>query len=197
MTASLGGFAPRSIFWPQVGEIVPGLVEPATTARSSLGVAAMQLAANFAQSALSLTPIDPRITTWLSPAAWPVLWAGRSEFRRILSLVTEFGTMKKLSLSLAVLAAGLMMVLNGSVSAHPGIEGVLECHDDEGAEDAERAVLFEDDEEGEEEGRTFECDDCEDDDETSRAAVADDCEDDDDHERAAVAEDKEEDDSES
>ena len=45
-----------------MGETLAVPVGPAAIARPSLGVATVELAANFAQSALSFTPIDPRIT---------------------------------------------------------------------------------------------------------------------------------------
>ena len=118
---------PRSNFWPQVGEILPFLVGPAFVTRPSIGVAAMQLATNFAQSALSLTPIDPRITCWCSPAAWPAFSAGRTAVRRVLSPFKEFGKMTRLSRLAAICAAaGKLSVLYNSVWAHPGVEGSLE-----------------------------------------------------------------------
>ena len=196
MTASLWGARPRSIFWPQVGEVLPVLVGPAT-ARPSLGVAAIQLAANFAQAALSLTPIDPPITYWLSPAAWPAPMTGRGLFRLILFLVTESGTMKKLNMFSAALAAfGLMMLLSDEVSAHPGVEGVFECHEDASTEDSEQTVLPKVDEAGVEKSRKLKCHDCEDDEESSRAAVTDGGLESIDQSQAVVAEYEEADDSE-
>ena len=125
MTASLWVAAPRSIPCPRAGDFLAVLVGPATVARSSIGVTTIGLAANLAQSALSFTPIDPRITIGLGSVAWPAVCAWRSVFRSTSSFMTkEFGTMKKLSLFAIRLAKfDLVMLLGGIVSAHPGVEG--------------------------------------------------------------------------
>jgi hypothetical protein len=120
--------------WPAVsvsflGLEVGGQLWGATTAR---------WAVSFAQSALSFTPVDPRFTQYLWPAALPAVCAWRSLFRRALFLVEEFGTMKKLSLPMALVAAvGWMTFLDGPALAHPGVEGaVLECEDCEDDDEA-------------------------------------------------------------
>lgn len=124
MTASKWVAAPLSIRWPQAGETRSVHARTGDFARSSFSVSAIGLATNFAQFALSFTPIDPRITIGLWSVAWPAVCTGRKSFRSLLSFVKESETMKKLDLFAIKLAKfGLVMLLGGVVSAHPGIEG--------------------------------------------------------------------------
>jgi hypothetical protein len=121
MAGSPWANVPRSIFWPQVGvALLDG--EFVVRAHPSTGVAAMQLASNIAQAALSLTPIDPRIMCWNLPGAWRAmsfLWA---VFCRPLSLFTELRAMKRISPIGVGAKVRMQSRFTGRVAAHPGVD---------------------------------------------------------------------------